>query len=225
LASAGDGAATTIGLARDEAPVKPSLWSRAKQVGAEMTADLENAGARAVNALASTGNAMIHHPGDVALVAAGALLAEAGVGGEGLGAGLDLTGAGAIVGGPLGVVSAAGIVAGATIAGGAAGNLIMHATSDDSVSPVSTDHAAGGSGTPSPAAPTVKERAAALGYTSRIPPQRAPFDSHGQAVFSDGDNYITRDVDAHNVSDGWKMFNRRGQRIGTYDENLNRVKD
>ena len=64
-------------------------------------------------------------------------------------------------------------------------------------------------------------RAAALGYTRRLSPQ--PF-SHGQTVFSDGDNYISKDVDAHNVTNGWKMFDKKGNRLGTYDSNLNRIK-
>ncbi|MET7671839.1 toxin C-terminal domain-containing protein [Micromonospora luteifusca] len=54
---------------------------------------------------------------------------------------------------------------------------------------------------------------------------KAPFNSHGQTVFSNGKNYITRDIDGHNVTVGWKMFNRQGQRIGTYDADLNYLKD
>ncbi|MFC4496165.1 putative T7SS-secreted protein [Streptomyces ovatisporus] len=73
--------------------------------------------------------------------------------------------------------------------------------------------------------PTVADRAAELGYDRRIPAHRAPFNSHGQVVFHNGRNYITPDVDGHNVSEGWKMFNRRGQRIGTYDSDLNYVKE
>ncbi|MFF4160310.1 RHS repeat-associated core domain-containing protein [Streptomyces sp. NPDC001678] len=72
---------------------------------------------------------------------------------------------------------------------------------------------------------TVADRAGALGYRTRIPTQKAPFNSHGQVVFSNGKNYITPDVDGHNVTDGWKMFNRRGQRIGTYDPDLNYLKE
>ncbi|MEU5216495.1 polymorphic toxin-type HINT domain-containing protein [Streptomyces sp. NPDC020807] len=72
---------------------------------------------------------------------------------------------------------------------------------------------------------TVADRAGALGYRTRIPAQKAPFNSHGQVVFSNGKNYITPDVDGHNVSDGWKMFNRKGQRIGTYDPDLNYLKE
>ncbi|MDI6097071.1 toxin glutamine deamidase domain-containing protein [Actinoplanes sp. NEAU-A12] len=73
--------------------------------------------------------------------------------------------------------------------------------------------------------PSIQDRAAALGYTTRIPAQRAPFNSHGQVVFSDGRSYITPDVDGHNVSSGWKKFNRKGQRIGTYDAELNYIKE
>ncbi|MEU0529104.1 RHS repeat-associated core domain-containing protein [Amycolatopsis tolypomycina] len=72
--------------------------------------------------------------------------------------------------------------------------------------------------------PTRTEQAAKLGYETRIPAQKAPFDSHGQTVYFNGQNYISPDVDAHNVSNGWKMFDRRGQRIGTYDNQLNRIK-
>lgn len=74
-------------------------------------------------------------------------------------------------------------------------------------------------------AATSRDRAATLGYTTRIPAQKAPFDSHGQEVFTNGKSYITPDADGHNVSNGWKMFSRRGARIGTYDSELNYVKE
>ncbi|UUA06633.1 DUF6531 domain-containing protein [Streptomyces sp. CRCS-T-1] len=73
-------------------------------------------------------------------------------------------------------------------------------------------------------AATPADRAAELGYRRRISPQKAPFHSHGQEVFFNGKNYITPDVDGHNVSDGWKMFNKKGQRVGTYDADLNYIK-
>ena len=69
-----------------------------------------------------------------------------------------------------------------------------------------------------------KEAAAQLGYDRRIPPQKAPFDSHGQPVFFNGKEYITPDVDGHNVTGGWKVFDRKGRRVGTYDKDLNRIK-
>ncbi|QMD23938.1 hypothetical protein HVZ46_05070 [Citrobacter freundii] len=70
-----------------------------------------------------------------------------------------------------------------------------------------------------------QEAAGKLGFDRRIPAQKAPFNSHGQSVFYDGKNYITPDVDSHNVTNGWKMFDRKGNRIGTYDNDLNRIKD
>jgi len=82
LKDAGDDVAEVVGRERDKAPEKPSFWSEVKDVASDVGAALENAGAHVVNALASTGNAMIHHPGDVALVAAGALLTDLGAGGE-----------------------------------------------------------------------------------------------------------------------------------------------
>ena len=72
---------------------------------------------------------------------------------------------------------------------------------------------------------TVDKAAEKLGYGHRIPPQKAPFNSHGQDVYWNGKNYITPDVDGHNVSDGWKIFDRRGNRLGTYDKDLKRIKD
>ncbi|SFD59136.1 toxin C-terminal domain-containing protein [Streptomyces aidingensis] len=73
--------------------------------------------------------------------------------------------------------------------------------------------------------PTTAQRAAALGYARRIPPQRVPFDSHGQDAYSNGKEYITPDVDGHNVTDGWKRFDRSGARTGTYDASLRYVKE
>ncbi|XVJ69129.1 MAG: hypothetical protein HEQ39_05360 [Rhizobacter sp.] len=69
------------------------------------------------------------------------------------------------------------------------------------------------------------QAAETLGYSRRISPQKAPFDSHGQPVYFDGKNYITPDIDGHNVTNGWKKFSRQGDRLGTYDSNLNRIKD
>ena len=73
----------------------------------------------------------------------------------------------------------------------------------------------GGPGGGAPAPPTASE----LGYTKRIPPQKALFNSHGQSVYSNGKNYITKDIDAHRGG-VWKMFDRGGNRIGTYNGDL-----
>lgn len=51
-----------------------------------------------------------------------------------------------------------------------------------------------------------------------------PFDSHGQAVYKKGNKYITPDADGH-IGGAWKMFDKKGNRLGTYDENLNRIGD
>jgi hypothetical protein len=59
-----------------------------------------------------------------------------------------------------------------------------------------------------------------LGYGKRV--KDAPFNSMGQAVFSNGKNFISPDVTSH--SGGvWKMFNKSGQRLGTFDALLNRI--
>ncbi|WP_373962717.1 VENN motif pre-toxin domain-containing protein [Kosakonia sacchari] len=70
-----------------------------------------------------------------------------------------------------------------------------------------------------------EEAAKNLGFGRRVPPQKVPFDSHGQPAYFDGKTYITPDIDSHNVTNGWKMFDRKGNRMGTYDENLNRIKN
>ena len=74
----------------------------------------------------------------------------------------------------------------------------------------------------------IRADASDLGYGQRIAPQRAPFNSHGQDVFSDGKNFITRDIGSdptHSAHNGgvWKMFDRRGNRVGTLDANLNPI--
>jgi hypothetical protein len=72
----------------------------------------------------------------------------------------------------------------------------------------------------------ITEQASKLGYKTRIPPQKSPINSHGQPVYTDGKNYLSPDVDGHNITNGWKMFNRRGKRTGTYDWDLKtRLKD
>ena len=63
-----------------------------------------------------------------------------------------------------------------------------------------------------------------LGYDRRVAPNKTPFNSHGQPAFFNGVDYITPDVDGHNVTEGWKKISKKGVRLGTYDKNLNRIK-
>jgi hypothetical protein len=70
----------------------------------------------------------------------------------------------------------------------------------------------------------IQGEAADLGFITRIPPQRAPFNSHGQDVFSDGKHFITIDIDSH-IGGRWKKFDRKGRRLGTYNERLERIGD
>ncbi|MEO2088849.1 MAG: toxin C-terminal domain-containing protein [Gemmataceae bacterium] len=50
----------------------------------------------------------------------------------------------------------------------------------------------------------------------------APFNSHGQPVFSDGSKYYTPDADGH-IGGVWKQFDKKGNRTGTLDGNLNKI--
>ena len=70
-----------------------------------------------------------------------------------------------------------------------------------------------------------QEAAGKLGFDRRIPAQKSPFNSYGQPVYFNGKTYITPDIDSHNVTNGWKIFDRKGERMGTYDSDLNRTKD
>jgi hypothetical protein len=62
------------------------------------------------------------------------------------GGALDLTGVGAIAGVPINVVSTAAVVAGGGLVAAGTGDLMLHAASDDSVSPARTDHTGSESG-------------------------------------------------------------------------------
>lgn len=70
----------------------------------------------------------------------------------------------------------------------------------------------------------LRQAAKALGYDQRIAPQKAPFNSHGQEIYSNGEAYITADADSH-VGGTWKKFDRKGRRLGTYDHEMNRIGD
>jgi len=66
----------------------------------------------------------------------------------------------------------------------------------------------------------IAEQAEILGYPIKVRPNAAPFNSHGMPVYTNGKSYLTPDRDSHNVSDGWKTFNRRGKRTGTWNWDL-----
>ncbi|MDQ1289571.1 MAG: hypothetical protein QG622_3137 [Actinomycetota bacterium] len=87
----------------------------------------------AVDGLASFANAVGQHPESVAQLAAGLLLVEFGVAGETLGVAADLTGVGAVIGVPAGVVSAAAVAGGVALSASAVGRLGAQAAGDDHV--------------------------------------------------------------------------------------------
>jgi len=62
------------------------------------------------------------------------------------------------------------------------------------------------------------------GFNRRIPSNKAHFDSHGQPVYSNGKNFLTPDWDGHNGG-VFKMFDKKGRRLGTYDHDLKRIGD
>lgn len=236
--SAGDTAATLVGAARDLAPPKPSFWSR---MTSDVESDLrgfvtstlhvdEQITADALSAVASLGNAALNNPGAVAETSAGAILTVLCGGGEVGGGLLDATGVGALVGVPVGAASAGGIAVGAGLTAEGLMTLMRGAAGPDRVSMGDGGSGSGAGDSSGGEADTPKtkqqitQQASDLGYKQRIPPQRAPFNSHGQPVYTDGDDYITPDRDGHNVSNGWKIYDRRGVRLGTYTWDLTRIK-
>ncbi|MEZ4299423.1 MAG: toxin C-terminal domain-containing protein [Polyangiaceae bacterium] len=64
--------------------------------------------------------------------------------------------------------------------------------------------------------------AKAAGFPRRVAPKEAPFNSHGQESYTDGNRYITPDVDGHNGGT-WKMFDRKGNRVGTYNTDMEKI--
>ena len=137
LTTAGNDAATTVGQACQKAPQKPGFWAKvgdflgdaASAVGGAVKETVLTVG----DAVASYGNAMIHHPEDVAMLIGGTMLAGVSAVGDGVGGLLDATGVGAVAGVPINVVSTAGVVAGAGIMAMAATDLGHHAATDDAV--------------------------------------------------------------------------------------------
>ena len=51
------------------------------------------------------------------------------------------------------------------------------------------------------------------------PVKDTPFNAHGQPAFRQGNRYISPDRDVHSGGT-WKLFDNRGNRLGTYNESL-----
>jgi hypothetical protein len=152
LRAAGDTANRTVGEARDKAPKKPGFWAKVGHAFEDVGTTLENAGADLVNGLASVGNAMVQHPGDMAGLLGGALLTTVSAAGDVAGTVLAATGVGTVPGVALDAISTVGVVGGVTMMAASAGDLGSHAAGDDSVQPIQR----GGSGddVPEPTEPS-----------------------------------------------------------------------
>jgi hypothetical protein len=169
LSEVGDAVAGAIQDATSGAPKQSSWLDEAGNF-------LADAGAHLVNGLASFGNAMINHPGDLATTAMGFLGMAAGAGGEVLGTVLDATGVGAVPGIALQAGSATLIAGGATAAAAGATQLAMHAMGDDHVSPMQTKSTSDGGGETEAPFPPPKE---ITGKTEHGAQQMAERDGHG----------------------------------------------
>ncbi|WP_051386370.1 putative T7SS-secreted protein [Actinokineospora inagensis] len=158
LAEAGNTAADIVDRVREKAPPKPSwlseLGSDIEDVAGDVWHGIKDVSAHVVNGVASFGNAIVHHPGEVFTAAAGMGLTAISAVGEGGGLLLDATGVGAVVGIPVNAVSAAGMATGIGITTASMAALAIQAGGDDHVEPVQPDNGGGsGGGEPSFEAP------------------------------------------------------------------------
>jgi hypothetical protein len=114
-----------------------------------------------------------------------------------------------------------GVGVGVVVVGGAEAGYGFGILRNNFSDPVS--YAKGSSGHTPLRGRAAKKAAAELGYTKRIPAQKAPFNSHGQPVFQKpGTNsYITPDVDMHKGG-VWKQFTGSGNNWtrATYNADL-----
>lgn len=204
LAEAGDVAAATLHTKASAAPEKSSWLD-------DVGDFLSDAGAHVVNGVASFGNAMVNHPGDMLAAAAGIGLTALSAAGEGTGLALDATGVGAVAGVPLNVVSAAGMATGATMTGVAMANIASHAAGDDHVSPMNTSESSGtgGAGPPSETPPGVKQ-----GWSSRTADngKGTVYQEPGSA----GNSNVVRDMEpTSQYPNGYvRFYNDHGQPVG-----------
>lgn len=160
------------GAVRDATEGAPTSSSWLDDVG-DFFAD---AGGHLINGLASVGNAVVNHPGDAIMTAAGIALTAISATGEGAGLVLDATGVGAIPGVALNAVSAAGMAAGATMAGAGVANIAANASGDDHVSPMQTNHSSGTGGAAEPPFEPPKQ---ITGKTAHGEDQMATRNGHG----------------------------------------------
>ncbi|MFT4929623.1 MAG: hypothetical protein ACI8WB_005758 [Phenylobacterium sp.] len=67
---------------------------------------------------------------------------------------------------------------------------------------------------------TVKQAAPFFAKTLGYSLKKVSFNTRNQSAFFNGKNYISLDIDGHNATNGWKVFDRVGKRIGTWNFNL-----
>jgi hypothetical protein len=205
LNTAGNTAAAKVGQARDLAPPAPGFWS---QIGSDALSflshaghALETVGEDTVGALASVGNAVLHDPGAFTQVLGGFGLAALGAGGEIGGAALDLTGVGAVLGVPVGMLSAAaGVGGGLALAGVGLHTIMSDAAGPDRVTMMSSRGSGSGGGAGDPVD----------GTSNRV---RPPVEGDTNYVVDNPDDLSDTVTDIDRVADGtlWEEKTATGQ--------------
>jgi hypothetical protein len=113
-------------------PVRESYWCAKNAV---------NGAIDFINGFASVGNAIVNNPGFLVDILGGAGLVVLGAGGELGGFALDSTGAGAVAGIPLNIVSAGAITGGAALVGAGVIGLANEAAGASKAEPLKRDSA------------------------------------------------------------------------------------
>lgn len=180
--------------ARSQLDSAGDLAAQAVRKAAESAPPAPGFWSRVGSAIANVADAAIQNPGAMASEVEGAAAI-------GVGTFMIATGIGAV---PGAIVAAGGLALGA------------YGTKQIDDTEQAKDDGTGASySPPAPAtAQEMTERASQLGFGQAVPAQRAPFDSHGQPVYSDGGSYITPD------GDGWELLDKNGNRLGLYTWDL-----
>lgn len=202
-------AATAISMSQSG---NPARQIEAEQILTDARGQLDSAGSQAASAVSKAAKLAPPAPGFWSQI--GSSIASTAVASVSDPSGLGLAVAGAAI--QAGSIAMAPSVAPALIGMGVGGAVANRGwQSIDHTEQADADGAGVNYSPPAPAsAQEMTERAGQLGFGRAVPPQQAPFDSHGQPVYTDGGGYITPD------GDGWELLDQKGNRLGSYTWDL-----
>jgi hypothetical protein len=221
-ANAVDGYAQTLSWAQDQAAAAASLWdsgghanqTQAQQILTNAQDQLESAGTLAASAVSNAASLAPPAPGfwsgiGHSLESLGSSLAHGYA--EAIHDPLEIGGAALIIGGGALASTFAGAPLGTMLVAEGVGMTIAGAVRERSEAEAQNASSAGSYSPPAPtSAPEVAALANQLGFSRAVSAPQVPFHSGGQAVYTDGSDYITPD------GDGWKLVDGQGNVLGRY---------